>query len=72
VYLEAIERMADQFGRGRTSAAIAKAVDLIPDFVPTIAKIREFMPLAEGQIKTCTLCHPTGFVYVYKAFWKEI
>src|SRR6266403_2133637 len=68
VYGEAISRMVEEFGRGRTAVAIAKAVDLIPDFVPTIAKIRQFMPLAEGQIKTCTLCHPSGFVYVYEGF----
>src|SRR6266478_417714 len=40
VYTEALERMVNEFGRGRTAAAIAQAVDLIPDFCPTVAKIR--------------------------------
>jgi len=72
VYMEAIERMAGEFGRGRTSVAIAKAIDLVPDFAPTVAKIREFIPSPEGQFKTCTLCHPNGFVEAPKpAHWLE-
>lgn len=65
-YVEAIKRMVDEFGQGRTAAAIIKAVDLVPDFVPTPAKIREFMPAREAEVKTCTLCHPSGFVMVYE------
>jgi hypothetical protein len=65
VYAEAMERMVDDFGQGRTAAAIAKAIDYIPDFVPTIAKIREFVPAREGELKTCSLCHPSGYVMVY-------
>jgi len=57
--------MVNEFGRGRTAAAIAQAVDLIPDFCPTVAKIREFIPAQDGKRKTCTLCHPSGYVYVY-------
>jgi hypothetical protein len=65
-YMEAIERMVAEFGMGRTAAAIQKACDLIPDFVPTPAKIREFMPAVGGKLKTCTLCHPSGFVRVFE------
>lgn len=65
VYAGAIERMAGEFGQGRTAAAIAKAVDLVPDFCPTVAKIREFIPSPEGKLKTCTDCHPGGFVKVF-------
>jgi hypothetical protein len=64
-YVGGIARMVDEFGQGRTSAAILKAIDLIPDFAPTLGKIREFMPAREGELKTCTLCHPSGFVMVY-------
>jgi len=72
VYGQAIQRMVTEFGMGRTAAAIAKAVDYVPDFCPTIAKIREFVPAKEGQFKTCTLCHPNGFVEAPKpAHWLE-
>jgi hypothetical protein len=64
-YKEALERMVQEFGNSRVAIAIQKACDLIPDFVPTPAKIREFIPLP-GPIKTCTLCHPSGFVMVYE------
>ena len=66
VYVDAIGRMVSEFGQGRTAVAIGKAVDYIPDFVPTVAKIREFIPAAEGTRKTCTLCHPSGYVYVFE------
>ena len=66
VYAGAIERMVSEFGQGRTAVAIGKAVDYIPNFVPTVAKIREFIPAAEGTRKTCTLCHPSGYVYVFE------
>lgn len=65
-YAAAIERMVGEFGQGRTSSAIQRACDLVPDFVPTPAKIREFMPARQGELKTCTLCHPSGFVMVYQ------
>jgi hypothetical protein len=65
-YAEAIKRMVEEFGQGRTAAAIAKACDLVPDFVPTPGKIREFMPARQGELTTCTLCHPSGFVMVYE------
>lgn len=64
-YSEALERMVAEFGHGRTAAAIARAVDLVPDFCPTPAKIREFIPAPGGKAKTCTDCHPDGFVRVF-------
>jgi len=64
-YGEALGRMVQEFGQGRTATAIAKACDLVPDFVPTPAKIREFIPAQDSKRKTCTLCHPSGYVYVY-------
>jgi hypothetical protein len=63
--MEAIERMVADFGMGRTAVAIQKACDLVPDFVPTPAKIREFIPAPDNKRKTCTLCHPSGFVMVF-------
>jgi len=65
-YTEAIARMVEEFGQGRTAAAIQRACDLVPDFVPTPGKIREFMPTATAKIETCTLCHPSGYVMVYE------
>jgi hypothetical protein len=71
-YGEGFKRMVADFGMARTAIAIDKAVDYVPDFCPTIAKIREFVPPKEGQVKTCTLCHPSGFVEVEKpAHWFE-
>lgn len=66
VYAEAFERMVGDFGQGRTSAAVGIAIDLVPDFCPTVAKIREFVPSAGGEHKTCTKCHPSGFVEAAK------
>lgn len=64
-YAEAIERMVSEFGQGRTSAGIAKAIDYVPDFCPTPAKIRELIPSPGGKSKSCTDCHPDGFVRVF-------
>jgi hypothetical protein len=66
VYAEAFERMVGEFGQGRTAAAVASAIDLVPDFCPTVAKIREFVPGPGGQRRTCTDCYPSGFVQVVK------
>lgn len=65
VYIAAIQRMAADVGQGRTAAAIAVAIDLVPDFCPTVAKIREFIPSPDVKVKTCTDCHPGGFVQVF-------
>lgn len=64
-YAEAIERMVAEFGKGRTAAGIAKAIDYVPDFCPTPARIRELIPSPGGKSQTCTACHPDGFVRVF-------
>ena len=64
-YAEAIERMAGEFGQGRTASGIAKAIDYVPDFCPTPARIRELIPSPGGKLTTCTDCHPDGFVRVF-------
>jgi hypothetical protein len=64
-YSEAIGRMVEEFGQGRVAAGIQKACDIVPDFVPTPGRIREFIPLP-GPIKTCSLCHPSGYIMVYE------
>lgn len=65
-YTGAIERMVGEFGQGRTAAAIQKAIDYVPDFVPTSAKLREFVPSPGGKLTTCTLCHQDeGYVRVF-------
>jgi hypothetical protein len=65
-YKGAIQRMVEEFGQYRTESAIKKGCDLVPDFVPTPAKIREFIPPKRAEIKTCPKCHPYGFVMVYE------
>ena len=65
-YAEGIGRMVNDFGQERTAAAIIKSCDIVPDFVPTLAKIREFMPSRKGELKTCVRCHPSGWVMVYE------
>jgi len=65
-YIEAIHRMVGEFGSGRTAAGIQRSIDYIPDFVPTIAKIRELIPIPASQMQTCTLCHPTGFIRAFE------
>ena len=53
-YRGAITRMAGEFGRDRTAEGIQKACDSVPEFVPTPAKIREFIPKKSDDYKSGT------------------
>lgn len=48
------KRMVAEFGASRVDLAVTRAIDNVPDFVPTVATIRKYVPARQGnQFESC-------------------
>jgi hypothetical protein len=61
LYRDEIMEMAERYTRKRTEAAVTRAIREVPDWCPTIAKLRELVPQDSAvtdyrPMRTCVLC----------------